>query len=143
MQSNIPLEDKDRDQWLQAIKDDIKQAIQHRRETVLTCSALKQSYRQQLQTSELVQFVWLDVPKSELKRRLDNRDNHYMKLAMLESQLDTFESPTPEENAIAIDGANSPTEIIEQLFSKAKAKFPTIEKPWWYRTLNIYCQNSG
>ena len=137
MQSNISLEDADRSLWLQALAEDIKRAIALKRETVITCSALKQAYRQQLQVSELVQIVWIDLPESKLKQRLDNRKNHYMKQSMLDSQLATFEPLTSAENAIALDGLNSPEKVIEELFCKAREKFPTIEESWWKRTLNI------
>jgi gluconokinase len=42
------LQDEDRRQWLGEIEDDIRWAIDRNRETVMTCSALKQAYRQQI-----------------------------------------------------------------------------------------------
>ena len=134
MESDIPLEDKDRYQWLQEIEEDIKRAIKLDRETVITCSALKASYRKQLKSWGQVQLVWIDVQKSELQQRLNKRNNHYMKLEMLDSQLAAFESLIPEEDGISINGMNSPVKVIEELFDKARKKFPTIEKHWWHRS---------
>ena len=39
MQSQIPLDDDDRHQWLLEIESDIQRAVAKNRETVLTCSA--------------------------------------------------------------------------------------------------------
>ncbi|MEB3291945.1 MAG: gluconokinase, GntK/IdnK-type, partial [Synechococcales bacterium] len=98
MMSQIPLQDEDRHQWLLEIEDDIQRAIDRDREIVLTCSALKRSYRQQLTAPGRVQLLWLKVPTLELERRLIHRSNHYMKLEMLRSQIATFESISSEEN---------------------------------------------
>jgi gluconokinase len=48
MLSQKPLQDEDRRQWLLEIEDDIRLAITQNREAVITCSALKASYRRQL-----------------------------------------------------------------------------------------------
>jgi gluconokinase len=79
MQSQQPLNDADRHQWLLAMEEDIRRAVDRNREVVVSCSALKASYRTQLRSPGRVQLVWLDVPKLELERRLRNRVNHYMK----------------------------------------------------------------
>ena len=95
MFSQIPLQDEDRHQWLLEIEDDIRRAIDRNREIVLTCSALKVSYRRQLTSPGRVQLVWLNVPTSELERRLIQRSNHYMKIEMLHNQIATFEPINP------------------------------------------------
>ena len=77
MLSQTPLQDDDRRQWLLEIEADIRRSIERNRETVMTCSALKASYRKQLTSLGRVQLVWLDVPQQELKRRLAKRDHHY------------------------------------------------------------------
>ncbi|MBE9070172.1 AAA family ATPase [Leptolyngbya cf. ectocarpi LEGE 11479] len=134
MQSRIALEDKDRHQWLLEIEDDMQQAIDKNRETVLTCSALKASYRKQLASFERVQLVWLNVPQADLERRLLRRANHYMKPEMLASQLAAFEPISPEENVITIDGRLLPAKIVDELLNQATWLFPDLEKPWWQRT---------
>ncbi|MEM1255575.1 MAG: gluconokinase, GntK/IdnK-type [Cyanobacteria bacterium P01_H01_bin.21] len=128
------LTDNDRHQWLQALEEDICRAVDRKRETVLTCSALKVSYRKQLTALGAVQLVWLDVPKVELQRRLIRRSNHYMKSDMLESQLADFEPIRSDENVIAIDGRLVPAKIVDELLNQATWLFPDLEKPWWQRT---------
>jgi len=133
MLSQNPLQDEDRRQWLLEIEDDIRRAIDRSRETVITCSALKASYRKQLASPNRVQLVWLNVPKSELEQRLIKRSNHYMKLEMLHSQIATFEPISPEENIITMDGLLPPTEIVNELLSRATLLFPNMGKEWWQR----------
>ena len=133
MAARIPLQDRDRQVWLLAMQDDIQRAISLNRETVLTCSALKLSYRKQLTAPERVQLVWLNVPEAELERRLSQRANHYMKLEMLRSQIAVFEPMQPEENAIIVNGLLSPTEIVNDLLNTAIQLFPTLKQSWWQR----------
>ena len=133
MLSQNPLQDEDRRQWLLEIEDDIRRAIDRSRETVITCSALKASYRKQLTSLKRVQLVWLNVPKSELEQRLIKRSNHYMKLEMLHSQIATFEPISLEENIITMDGLLPPIEIVNELLSRATLLFPSMDKEWWQR----------
>ncbi|PZV17064.1 MAG: gluconate kinase [Pseudanabaena sp.] len=133
MSSQIPLEDEDRRQWMMEIEDDIRRAVNRNRETVITCSALKASYRKLLTSPGQVQLVWINVTTPELERRLNQRSNHYMKLEMLRSQLSTFESIDLNENIITVDGLLSPVEIVNELLATAIKLFPNMEKPWWQR----------
>ncbi|MGK7890867.1 MAG: gluconokinase [Leptolyngbyaceae cyanobacterium] len=133
MRSQLPLQDQDRHQWLLEIEDDIQRAVDRNRETVITCSALKASYRQQLTSPGRVQLIWLKVPKLELEQRLTKRLNHYMKPEMLQSQLATFEPITPEENVIVLNGLLQPTAMIHELLEKASSLFPAMKKAWWQR----------
>ena len=135
MNAQQPLQDKDRHQWLLEMEDDICRAVVKGRETVMTCSALKVSYRQPLTSAGRVQLVWLNVPKPELERRLSNRPNHYMKPEMLESQLAAFEPIVPAENVITIDGKLSPSEVVNELSKQAIERFPILKKAWWQRHL--------
>ena len=133
MSSHQPLDNDDRQQWLLEIEEDIRRAITKHRETVLTCSALKASYRKQLTALARVQLVWLDVPKAELQRRLLRRSNHYMRPEMLNSQLAAFEPIRPDENVITLDGRLLPAKIVDELLNQATWLFPDLEKPWWQR----------
>ncbi|NEQ50907.1 MAG: AAA family ATPase [Leptolyngbya sp. SIO3F4] len=133
MQSQRPLGDEDRHQWLLAIEEDMQRAIAKNRETVITCSALKAAYRKQLSSLERVQLVWLNVPREDLARRLQRRVNHYMKLEMLDSQLAAFEPVNPNENVLTINGRFLPAKIVDELLSQATWLYPDLEKTWWQR----------
>lgn len=135
MITKIPLQDEDRRQWLFEMEDDIRRAKNRNIETVLTCSALKASYRKQLASPGRVQLVWLNVPPSELQRRLTQRSNHYMQAEMLESQISAFEPISPDENVIIVDGLLPPIEVVDALMNKAIQLFPAMPKYWWQRCI--------
>jgi gluconokinase len=134
MLAQTPLQDEDRHQWLQEIEDDIRRAIDRNREAILTCSALKASYREQLTSPGRVQLVWLNVPQAELERRLTHRSNHYMKSEMLHSQMAVFEPIRPEENVMTIDGLLLPTQIVNELLNRITQLFPSMDRDWWERS---------
>jgi gluconokinase len=135
MFKTIPLEDKDRLSWLSAIKDDIQRAIDHSRETVITCSALKKQYRQQLTSLGRVQLIWLDVNVPTLEERLQARKKHYMKPEMLLSQIIAFEAITEEENVITIDANGSIDSVAFKLLTQITLRFPQMAQSWWKRSI--------
>lgn len=133
MLAQQPLSDRDRQQWLSNLSVDIHHAIANNREIVLTCSALKVSYRQQLMAFGRVQLVWLEVPTLELARRLTYRTNHYMQATLLSSQINAFEPIQPEENVMRLDGQLTPAAIVDELLNQALQQFPSLREPWWQR----------
>ncbi|MGZ8179659.1 gluconokinase [Williamsia sp. SKLECPSW1] len=104
MAAGIPLTDEDRRPWLDSVVAWCDDQAAGGRSTVFACSALRRSYRDHLsQAQGGVLFVELAVPEDELRRRLETRSGHYMKVQMLASQLETFEDLEPDENAVTID----------------------------------------
>jgi gluconokinase len=136
MLAGQPLQDEDRQQWLLALKDDIRRAMDRNIETVITCSALKASYRRDLAFMGRVQLVWLDVPPRELARRLARRPDHYMQPEMLAGQMEALEPISPGDDVIIVDGSLQPSEIIIELLSRAVQRFPGLKEPWWQRRLD-------
>ena len=103
MASGHPLTDEDRWPWLEAIGDWIDARERERESAVIACSALKRSYRDLLcEGRPHVEFFLIDVPEEELHRRLEQRDDHFMKASMLRSQLDTLERPDPRTEPAAV-----------------------------------------
>jgi gluconokinase len=135
MSNGTPLEDEDRRQWLTDIETDLRWSIDRNQEVVITCSALKAEYRKKLMSLGRVQLIYIDVPKEILEERLSARQNHYMSLKMLDSQIALFDLIQPQENIITINVNN--TESIEnvkrKLISKATERFPNLENLWWER----------
>ncbi len=95
MASGHPLTDADRHDWLATLAAGIG-AWERADGAVLACSALKEAYRQTLQTGAQgpINWVFLDPDPAVLRARLEGRTGHYMKAAMLDSQLATLEKPT-------------------------------------------------
>ena len=115
MANNIPLTDDDRKSWLMDLSERIRQWCSNGG-AILACSALKENYRKLL-TSKIneVKFVYLSGSKELIKKRIENRRNHFMQLYLLESQFDTLEVPTYGLH-ITID--HSPKEIINYITSE-------------------------
>ena len=115
MVTNIPLTDDDRKSWLMDLSERIRQWCSNGG-AILACSALKESYRTLL-TSKIneVKFVYLSGSRELIKKRIENRRDHFMQLSLLESQFDTLEVPTYGLH-ITID--HSPEEIINCITSE-------------------------
>ncbi|MGJ8526156.1 Gluconokinase [Halomonadaceae bacterium LMG 33818] len=112
MSAGIPLQDEDRWPWLRSIQEWISNESAQGHNVVLTCSALKRSYRELLgQANAKVRFVLLDVDRDELVKRMTSREDHYMPVSLLDSQLATLERLAPDEPGITLD-ANMPTQDI-------------------------------
>jgi gluconokinase len=133
MQAGIPLTDADRAVWLQTMTAEIQQSVDRRCETVLACSGLKRVYREQLRVSDRVQLVSIQVPESELLRRLSYRGEHYMQPEMLRSQWLAFEAIESSENIMVVDGMQEPEAIVAAILQQAKEQFVGFDRPWWER----------
>lgn len=106
MAAGLPLTDADRAPWLDRVAAWLMAGEGWR---VVTCSALKRSYRDHLRAAAAgVRFVWIDTPEGELARRVTHRTGHYMPASLLGSQLATLEPPTPDEAALRVDGMAAP-----------------------------------
>jgi gluconokinase len=104
MAAGIALTDEWRRDWLLCLSDMLGQAYVEQRSMVLTCSALKRSYRDvlRLKTPGL-NFVHLHGAESSLQYRMQHRQGHYMPASLLNSQLQTLEMPQPDEQVLAMD----------------------------------------
>jgi len=112
MRSGIPLTDADREPWLNSLRALILKWIESKKNAVLACSALKQSYRDYLQANSEVHFVYLRASEQVLHERLRARHGHYMTDKMLASQLATLQEP---QHAIIVDGDRTPQEIVAEI----------------------------
>ena len=120
MSQGIPLTDEDRLPWLQTIRRGIEDKQKMRETAVFTCSSLKQAYRDILRgNDENVRFVYLKGSYQLLKHRLAERKDHFFDPALLQTQLDTLEEPSPNE-AIFIDIRLTPKQIVEQIIQTLK-----------------------
>lgn len=119
MASGIPLTDDDRAGWLRALASRLKEAASSGKGVVITCSALKKSYRDVLRAAAPdVQFVFLDGSRSLIAERVTDRRNHFMPAALLDSQLATLEVPTADEHAWQCDVRESPREIVDAILAR-------------------------
>ncbi|MDB5851459.1 MAG: gluconate kinase [Rhodoferax sp.] len=118
MAAGTPLTDADRQGWLQTLASHIADASHNGQGLVLSCSALKRSYRDVLrQGSAATRFVYLHGDAQMLAGRMAARTRHYMPSSLLDSQLATLEPPTPDEHALAFDVALPTADIVAAVVS--------------------------
>ncbi|WP_433521306.1 gluconokinase [Nocardia pseudovaccinii] len=109
MTSGQALTDADRLPWLQAIAHWMSDHIHDGRSAIVTCSALKRSYRDVLRhtmTSHpeaLLTFIHLSGNREQLQCRLTARMDHFMPPGLLDSQLDALEAPVAEDDVVALE----------------------------------------
>ena len=109
MRRGIPLDDADRQPWLQALSAEIDRWLAAGKTVVLACSALKQSYRDILAKGRPdVRFVYLKGDEALLRSRLEKRRGHYMPATLLASQSAALEEPA---GAITVDIEGTPDAI--------------------------------
>ena len=113
MASGIPLTDDDRWPWLADIATWIETTPG---EAVITCSALRRSYRDVLSAGGArVRYVHLDGTVDQLSQRLSSRIGHFMPASMLESQLATLERLDPDEDGAVISIDATPKDIVDDI----------------------------
>ena len=119
MAAGTPLTDSDRHDWLQQIAHTLAGAVARRQGVVVSCSALRRRYRDQLRSGapDLV-FVHLHGPAALLAARLQSRADHYMPAMLLQSQLDTLEAPGDDERALVFDITLPPEAIVAALLPR-------------------------
>jgi gluconokinase len=112
MSRGTPLSDEDRLPWLNALRETIRATMNRGENAVIACSALRRSYRQRLQISTEVAFVYLKANASLVRDRLAKRRGHFMNRELVQSQFDSLEEP---EAALQINASLSPVEIVQQI----------------------------
>jgi gluconokinase len=144
MASGLALTDTDREPWLNSLASAISQWQKEEQGAVLACSALKDSYRKRLnaghapittpehahqdnthehpqehpRSSGASKLVYLKASYEEIYRRMEQRQNHFMKADMLKSQFNTLEEPT---DAIVVDATGSLEEIVAQVLEELRS----------------------
>lgn len=116
MQSGTPLTDEDRLPWLRKIAKEIDNWRARGESGVLTCSALKRSYRDIIVGGRPdVTLVYLKGSYDLIRRRMAARHGHFMPVALLDSQFATLQEPTPDEHPIIVDVGSRPAEIATEI----------------------------
>ena len=122
MSAGVPLTDGDREEWLQAIGARIRRANETGKGVVVSCSALKRSYRDILrEAGGSVQFIFLRGERALIAERVRGRKDHFMPPALLDSQFAALEEPTTDEDIWTVDVNATPQGIVSSLLSRARA----------------------
>jgi gluconokinase len=110
MQQGIALNDEDRAQWLQTLRDRLSGSAGG---AVLTCSALKAAYRDILRTAvPQLRFVHLAISQAESLRRVGGRGAaHFYPASLVASQFEALEDPAGEPGVLVLD-ATAPIQVL-------------------------------
>lgn len=118
MSQGIPLNDDDRLPWLKAIAARIDAARRGGQPIVVTCSALKRSYRAILADGRGdVGFVYLKGSKDLIAGRLAARKGHFMPPQLLDSQMAALQEPDADEPSMVIAIEAPPDDMVRTIVS--------------------------
>ena len=111
MRAGLPLNDGDRAGWLQRLG----QELQARPDgAVLTCSALKGSYRDMLrQAAPGLRFVHLRLSREQALERVASRGGHFYPPSLVASQFETLEDPRAEAGVLGVDATLPPEQVAQ------------------------------
>jgi gluconokinase len=120
MKSGVPLTDDDRAGWLDVLA---RELATHPQGAVLTCSALKRSYRDRLRAATpRLKFVHLALSQEEAQRRVASRPGHFYPPALVASQFAALEDPAGEPGVVVVD-ATLPLEDVATRACEALTRF--------------------
>jgi carbohydrate kinase (thermoresistant glucokinase family) len=123
MRRGVPLTDADRMPWLRRIADEIDGWRARGESGVLTCSALKRSYRDIIIGNRKdVSLVYLRGSHDLIHQRMVARHEHFMPVALLDSQFQALEEPSPDERPIIVDAGRRPAEIASEVVAALKER---------------------
>jgi len=112
MHQGVPLTDADRMPWLEAMHTKLLQLHSEKRNAVLSCSALKQSYRDVLMDGVQAKVVYLKGSYDFIANRLRSRKGHFADEHILAGQFADLEEP---KNAVVVDIAPSAEKIVDEI----------------------------
>jgi gluconokinase len=106
MQQGIALTDEDRAGWLASLCDQIQL---HPHGAVVTCSALKFSYREYLRRrAPGLGFAYLKISQAQAQARVAARAaNHFFASSLVDNQFATLEDPTGEPGVLVLDATRT------------------------------------
>jgi len=112
MRTGVPLSDADRAGWLRSLARELQR---HPDGSVLTCSALKRTYRDILRdASPRLAFVFLDISEDEALWRVSARGQHFFPPELMQSQFAALESPIDEPGVLRLDAGLPLQNLVDQ-----------------------------
>lgn len=118
MMRGEPLDDADRAPWLDAVGDVLATGG-----VVVACSALRRAYRDRLLSrAPHAVFLELAADPAVIRARMGARRDHFMPVALLDSQLAALEPLGADEPGVRLDAAGD----VEQIVATAVAATGTL-----------------
>jgi gluconokinase len=119
MAQGHPLNDEDRQPWLNSIHESLLKCSESQENVVLACSALKQTYRDQLSGGLETRVLYLKGSRELLLERLRERKGHFFRGELLDSQMKDLEEPA---TALTLDIRKSTGQLIQEIREKLNLK---------------------
>jgi ribose 5-phosphate isomerase A len=117
--AGLPLTDADRQPWLESVAAWIDGQRASRQPGIITCSALKRSYRRIVVGDRReVRLVYLRGSREVMAEHLAKRSGHFMPASLLQSQIDTLEEPGPDEDPLIVDVGPPASEVADQIIRR-------------------------
>ncbi len=121
MAAGHPLTDGDRAPWLAIIAAWIQARLQAGENGVITCSALRRSYREQIGNGKPgVQIVYLHGDRATLDAHVHGRHHEFMPPTLLDSQLATLEEPAADEHVIEVDVGGTVDQTVAEVVHRLR-----------------------
>ena len=118
MSRGVPLTDEDRWPWLESMRDWMSARAAEGIKTIVTCSALKRSYRDLLSRADgRVFFIHLIAQPDELRERMSLREGHFMPSALLPSQFADLEPLADGEDGVTVASRATPEETFDAILA--------------------------
>lgn len=112
MREGIPLTDEDRAGWLQGL---VRELEARPAGAVLTCSALKRSYRDMLRAgAPALHFLHLSLSPQQALQRVAARTDHFYPPSLVASQFDALEDPGGEPLVRVVDATQHVERIVDE-----------------------------
>jgi gluconokinase len=112
MRRGVPLDDADRAQWLERLAGELRR---HPAGAVLTCSALKRSYRDVLRAAAAdLRFVHLALTPHQALERVASRTDHFYPPSLVASQFEALEDPAGEPGVHVADATDHVERVVDR-----------------------------
>jgi len=112
MRQGIALTDADRAGWLDELAGELRARPEN---LVLTCSALRRSYRERLrQAAPGLRFIYLEISRDEALARVAARSSHFFSASLVDSQFATLEPPVGEPGVLRLDASATLPRLLSE-----------------------------
>ena len=123
MAAGIPLNDTDREPWLDSLNQKLVATLGVNRHPILGCSALKEKYRQRLLLNvDVMAILYLRGSYETIRTRLAARAGHFMKETLLQSQFKALEEPS---DALILDVSMPVHVMLDTILTN----YPLLKRP--------------
>jgi gluconokinase len=123
MAGGIPLDDSDREPWIDAVARAAAELACGGARVVVACSALRRRHRDRLRRAGRdVRFVHLAGGPDLARRRIAGREGHFVEAGLVASQFGALEPPDGESGVLTLDPGRPVEELVEAAAGWAEAE---------------------